>query len=630
MSVNERAAGRFSGLFKLIPDGSKMDAATWTRRHRIMLVIATLHVPFLVGLGLLEGPEPISGATLPAIATSELILWVGLVAALTAVAALPMLPRRARAGAIALALTWASTVLVSFSGGFIEAHFHYFVAVVWLAMYEDWVPLAIGVAVVAATHQLFSILEMGMMFNHEPAMQNHGFWANVHAVFVLAGVVGILQLWSSIESSRNDIEEKLTEIDQLEEQRAEIERAQAEIKAQKEEIDEVNNELERKAADFSSVMTQAADGDLTMRMDTDTDAEAMEQIGVAFNDMMTDIESTMQDIQSFAEDVSSASEKTMSGVDTAEGLSKDVTASIAEIADGADEQREMLEQVSDEMNNLSATIEEVASSTETVADAAQQTALIADDGEETAGTAIDSVQESQAAIDATATKVQVLDERMTDIGEIVDLISDIAEQTNLLALNANIEAARASGGSGAGGTDGFAVVADEVKQLAEETQDAAQDIEKLIAGTQAQTEETVAEVRGAEEHMEASAEAVRDAADAFSRVAGNAAETDDGIREISQATDDQAASTEETVSMAEEVAGISRSTAVEADEVAAAADEQLTAMSQATDQAGSLADQAERLQTLLRKFDVSEGTDDGRSATATARNVAVGDGGQPN
>ena len=633
MSMTEDSIGRFRGLFELIPDGSAIDAETWTRRHRIMLVIAALHVPLLAGLGLLEGPEPISGATLPEIAMTEILLWVGIIAVLTAIAALPMLPRRARAMTIALALTWASTVLVSFSGGFIEAHFHYFVAVVWLAMYEDWVPLAVGVAVVAATHQLFSVLEMGMMFNHAPAMENHGFWANVHAAFVLAGVFGILMLWSSIESSRADLERKLAEIesksdeiDQLEEERARIESAQEEITARKAEISAVNEELERKATDFSSVMTQAADGDLTARMDADTDAEAMERIGTAFNEMMDDIESTMREIQSFAHEVSDASENTMDGVNTAEGLSEDVTASIAEIADGADEQREMLEQVSGEMNNLSATIEEVASSTETVADAAQQTATIADDGEETARDAIDSVEQSRTAIGSTAEKVQVLDERMAEIGEIVDLIGDIAEQTNLLALNANIEAARAGGGSGA--SAGFAVVADEVKQLAEETQEAAQDIEAMIDGTQAQTAAAVEEVRTAEEHMEAGTEAVRDAADAFTRVADNAAETDDGIREISKATDDQAASTEETVSMAEEVAGISHATAEEADGVSAAADDQLTAMSQATTEAGSLVDQAERLRTLLRKFDVSDETTGGSGGSGVGT-VAVGDGGRP-
>jgi methyl-accepting chemotaxis protein len=79
--------------------------------------------------------------------------------------------------------------------------------------------------------------------------------------------------------------------------------------------------------------------------------------------------------------------------------------------------------------------------------------------------------------------------------------------------------------------------------------------------------------------------------------------------------------------MAEEVADISQSTADEADAVAEAADEQLSAMNDATAEAGSLAEQAERLGALVRGFDVSgDETDPG---AAPGPNVAVGDGGRP-
>jgi methyl-accepting chemotaxis protein len=74
-----------------------------------------------------------------------------------------------------------------------------------------------------------------------------------------------------------------------------------------------------------------------------------------------------------------------------------------------------------------------------------------------------------------------------EISEIVAIIDDIAEQTNILALNALIEAARA-GDAG----DGFAVVANEVKQLAEESQDQAAEIESLVKTVQKDTEQTAA------------------------------------------------------------------------------------------------------------------------------------------
>jgi methyl-accepting chemotaxis protein len=619
-------------IVRYIPDGTSMPREMWRRRHRNILFLVVAQTPFLLGLGLYEGTESVlTGAAIPATPRWMLAGFLALILTTAALATRSWFPTVIAAFS---AMT-VSMALVKLSGGYIEAHFHFFVFVAVLALYEDWLPFAVGMGYVAVGHGLFSLIDSSLVYNHPAAIANPIVWGGIHATFITGLALALTVNWYSIEKSREEVDRQLDRVSEqraereaVEEARAELEAEKADVEARREEVERLNHHLEATAEAYRTQMRAAADGDLTVRLDAESESEAMTQIAAAFNEMMADIESAMGEIQTFAHEVADAAEQTTTSVDTVSSLSDDLGGSVDAIAEGADEQREMLERVSGEMNTLSAAIEEVASSTETVADAAEQTATIADTGESTARDAIARVRESQSAIESSAEKVKQLDDQMEAIGEIVDLIADIAGQTNLLALNATIEAARAEGRTGSGASSGFAVVADEVKGLAEETADAADEIEAMIDGVQSQTEDTVAEVRTASEHMDAGSSAVEDAVDAFSQVAENAAETDAGVREISDATDDQAASTEETVAMAEEASTISRTTASTAADASTAATEQQTATDEAATQASTLTEHAERLQRLIRAFEVSDGST--ASGTAGPSAPALGDGGRPN
>ncbi len=72
--------------------------------------------------------------------------------------------------------------------------------------------------------------------------------------------------------------------------------------------------------------------------------------------------------------------------------------------------------------------------------------------------------------------MDALMEKSKNVVSIIESIRSISNQTNLLALNASIEAARA-GEQGRG----FAVVAEEIRQLAEESRDAAAEIDTIIS-----------------------------------------------------------------------------------------------------------------------------------------------------
>ncbi|MGE5371134.1 MAG: methyl-accepting chemotaxis protein [Solirubrobacterales bacterium] len=86
-------------------------------------------------------------------------------------------------------------------------------------------------------------------------------------------------------------------------------------------------------------------------------------------------------------------------------------------------------------------------------------------------------------------KIYGLDDKSTTIGQIVETIADIAEQTNVLALNASIEAAKA-GESGRG----FSVVAEEIRNLAEQTSQAADEVNSLISSIQSEAHKAVSAV----------------------------------------------------------------------------------------------------------------------------------------
>ncbi len=128
---------------------------------------------------------------------------------------------------------------------------------------------------------------------------------------------------------------------------------------------------------------------------------------------------------------------------------------------------------------------------ESAAEAAAEAKTLSTDGLEAAEKATKAMQSVRDSSSQVSETMNGLATKSEQIGGIVETITGIASQTNLLALNAAIEAARA-GEQGRG----FAVVAEEVRKLAEESQQAAQQISELIGDIQAETQKAVAVVAG--------------------------------------------------------------------------------------------------------------------------------------
>ncbi|MFB6243631.1 MAG: methyl-accepting chemotaxis protein, partial [Halobaculum sp.] len=423
--------------------------------------------------------------------------------------------------------------------------------------------------------------------------------------------------------------------DSLEERIAEAERAREEMEAAKAESEAFSDHLEETARGYETQLEAVADGDLTRRLDTDCRSDAMSNVAVATNEMLTAFEETIADLQSFAGSVAERTAETAHSAEEIEETSADVARSTEQIAAGTERQEDRLADAAEELADLSATVEEVASSAGQAADRSERAVELGERGQERSAETVETIRQIDDRTAANVDRIRALDEQVDEIVEVVDLIDSIAEETNMLALNASIEAARAgsgvtSGGGDGGGAgggvgsagDGFAVVADEVKTLAEETRDATDDIERQIEAVRQSTAESVQELEATHELVDRGLEAVEDSRAALHEIVEAVEEANAGVQSIDEATDAQARRSEEVLESVEDVAELSRETSEEVGSVASAAEEQSASVAQIADNAETLSQQADRLRATLADFETTEGVagaaGGGGAATAEA------------
>lgn len=125
-------------------------------------------------------------------------------------------------------------------------------------------------------------------------------------------------------------------------------------------------------------------------------------------------------------------------------------------------------------------------------------------------------------------QTNVTNQSAQNIRSTIDIISDIAAQTNLLSLNASIEAARA-GEHG----KGFAVVAEEVRKLADQSQDAVNEISAIIEQLVADSNVSVEIMDTVIEKIGTQSTKLTDTQEVFSQLNGNINNVAGAIENIS-------------------------------------------------------------------------------------------------
>ena len=191
--------GSVRDVLAKIPSGTSLDEEDFAVRHKWIVRLLWLHVPIVMAVGAYKGNavlhdfvEALPLATFAALAMAS---W---------------LTHRQRAVLAGLGLMFSSAVLVHLSGGVTEMHFHFFVMLGVISLYQDWRPFLVSIAFVALHHGIVGVLRPHDVFDHQSAYNSPIRWAGIHAFFVLCASAVSVASWGIIEHahrrSRADLE----------------------------------------------------------------------------------------------------------------------------------------------------------------------------------------------------------------------------------------------------------------------------------------------------------------------------------------------------------------------------------------------------------------------------------------
>jgi diguanylate cyclase (GGDEF)-like protein len=182
-----------------LPRGNMVRPAAWTQRHRAITRFALIQA---VGLGLFGLVAGRSG--------TECVMAVLIVATPALLAMSSSLPRMTRMLSTVVSLMFASATLVDLSGGLIEAHFHFFVMLGLVSLYQDWAAFGMCVLMTAAHHAVMGVFAPDSVFNGAAEREHPVRWALIHGGFVLAASVTHMIAWKMNE--QQELRDSLTQL----------------------------------------------------------------------------------------------------------------------------------------------------------------------------------------------------------------------------------------------------------------------------------------------------------------------------------------------------------------------------------------------------------------------------------
>ncbi len=181
-------------LLASLPKGDALDEQAWCSRHRGILSILWLHVLGVPLFGVYMGASP-----------TLYLGGGGLLACIAVAARLSMVRRRLQSAIATCGLMTASALLVHLSEGQIELHFHFFVMMPVIVLYQDWLPFLVGLQFIILDHGVVGTFMPDMVYGHTGGQTHPWTWALIHGGFILAECAALLYFWRVNELAQDEV-----------------------------------------------------------------------------------------------------------------------------------------------------------------------------------------------------------------------------------------------------------------------------------------------------------------------------------------------------------------------------------------------------------------------------------------
>jgi len=358
--------------------------------------------------------------------------------------------------------------------------------------------------------------------------------------------------------------------------------------------------IRRKTKPITKLIEQTkriADGDIRKRKTIVTTQDEIGDLAQHIQQMTDNLREVITTIQNTANDLVQNTNHTATSMNEMQTMVGQISYNMEEVATETSDGLEMTQGASTVLTDLAGLIGSSSETAQTSVKSATAAMDAAKVGLQKVNVVVDQMNAINESSQDTKEMMGYVNDYTNEIQQITETITGLAEQTNLLALNAAIEAARA-GEQG----KGFAVVANEVRNLAEQSNKEASEVENIISKITSSIQKTIESMEESHQKVETGERTVNETGEALENIRFAVNEIVDEINDLSQLTEEQAKMSDHIVEQVSHLQHANENMAENAQEVSAAAEESTASIESVAERSSNLAERSNELNQVVNRF----------------------------